>query len=241
METEDKELILSKSDYVQNTIRATIKLVPYIGSTLEQLAYGNKEERRWQRMERTLSELGKQMEKNNIPPESILKEEFEQLLRTIAPDLSESINEEKRQRFRDLLINAVAIPEGDSNWESARLAAEYINKLEGPGFEILAGLAKEDAYPGKSCTIKLDPKPRILSKLNKTKLDQMLQQVGNTGNINDDKFHYFLKYESVVIEEWLNRLAGLGLIDGRISQRRWIDVMLTNKGSFLIHWAIASK
>ena len=243
MQIENKELVLSNSEYTRNAIRAVVKGLPWIGSSLEQLIYGNIDERRWQRIERTLVELDEQMKKNNIPPESIQKEEFGQLLRMIAPNLSESVNEEKRQRFRDLLINAVTIPEGDSDWESARLAAEYINKLEGPGFEILAMLAKGDAYEDRFCTVDRDPKPRILSSSNRNELNNMLQQVGHVGNINNDKFYYPLKYEWAVVEEWLSRLVELQLIEGRMhhQKHRWVNVLLTAKGSFLVHWVIASE
>ena len=229
MQTENRELIPSNSDYKRNAIRAVVKGLPWIGSSLEQLIYGNIDERRWQRMERTLGELDERMKKNNIPPESIQKEEFGQLLRMITPNLSEAVNEEKRQRFRDLLINAVTIPEGDSNWESARLAAEYINKLEGPGFKILAGLAKKSAYRGEVCTVYQDPDPRLIK--------------GSRPEGPEGEHYYPLKYEWAVVEEWLSRLIKLQLINGHFNNQKhtWINVLLTSRGSFLVRWVIASK
>src|SRR5437870_1643655 len=115
-----------------NWVRAGVKLVPYIGDALDELIYGRIDEARWQRCERTLGELAEMMKQRQIPPSAIKKEAFGELLEIVAPAASRAMSEEKRRLLRDLLLNAVTLPEGHTAWESARLAARLIAGLEVP-------------------------------------------------------------------------------------------------------------
>ena len=70
-----------------------------------------------------------------------MNEQFTSLLESVAPELSRSLNEGKRQRFRDLLTNAAELPEESDEWEEAALASRLLKQMETPALAILAGIA----------------------------------------------------------------------------------------------------
>ena len=80
------------------------------------------------------------MEQRGIPHGTVEKEEFGELLEIVAPAAARAKNEEKRCMLRDLLLNAVTLEEGASEWESAKLAAELISDLEPAALTLLGKL-----------------------------------------------------------------------------------------------------
>ena len=226
------EIAINRTDYAQNVLRAAIKGLPWIGASLEQLAYGNVDERRWRRMERTLSEVGEEMKRRNIPPDFVLKEDFGQLLRQIASSASESTNEDKRKRFRDLLVNSVTLPEGDPQWESSRLAATYLEQLEGPAFSILAAIAAENAFDGSANKVSIFRHPE----------PQVSQLAGvSASDYDNDVVYRALGYEWAVVQSWTEKLFELKLIRSGTSagEKGFGNIQLTTKGSFLVRWTIS--
>ncbi len=226
------EIALNMTAYAQNVLRAAIKGLPWIGTSLEQLVYGNVDERRWRRMERTLSEVGEEMKRRNIPPDFVLKEDFEQLLRQVASSASESTNEDKRKRFRDLLVNSVTLPEGDPQWESSRLAATYLEQLEGPAFSILAAIAAENAFDDSANKVSISrhPEPQV-SRLSGQ----------NASDYDTDVVYHALGYEWAVVQSWMEKLLELKLISFGTSAgaKGFGQIQLTVKGSFLVRWTIS--
>ena len=71
---------LSTAERKTNAIRAGMKLVPYIGSTLEKLIFGKLDELRWKRLEHTLTELANQMKRSGVEASTIDSEQFANLL-----------------------------------------------------------------------------------------------------------------------------------------------------------------
>ena len=50
-----------------NWMRASVKAIPYLGPTLDEIIYGRVEEARWSRVEQSLCELGELMKQQGIP------------------------------------------------------------------------------------------------------------------------------------------------------------------------------
>jgi hypothetical protein len=234
MMANDESVALAKRDYLANTGRAILKSIPYIGEGLEQLFFGLDDERRFRRVERTLSELGEQMEQRGIPKDAVQSDGFAEMLDTVVPPLSASASEEKRQRFRDLLLNAVQIPEGDRDWESAKLAADYLSKVDAPGLAILAAVARGSAFEqtGRQATIMPTPEPQVYTKPIESTLDYVNAELDCA-----------LRYEWGVIDEWVQRLVDFGLLKAVYDEnaRVWIRVRLTARGELLVQWAMEDK
>jgi hypothetical protein len=127
-------------DRNKNAVRAGLHLIPYIGQTLDRLIFGNLEELRWRRVEATLRELADTMKVRNIPAEAVATEHFVNLLEKIAPALGRATHEDKRQRFRDLLLNATQIHDSDWQWQEADLAARLLTVIEAPGLALIASI-----------------------------------------------------------------------------------------------------
>ena len=226
----EKENSLSTTDHVGNVIRAGIKGVPWIGSTLDQLLFGVGDELRWKRIESTLKELGEKMEERQIPPESILNSDFEDLLRRVSGELGQSTNEDKRKRFRDLLLNVAPIPSGDNEWESARLASELLKQIDAPGLAIMAAAASEGAFVDseKKIAILRYPKPQVWP-----------ENITNTNGYDQKEVYKLIPYDWAVIEVWLLKLHDLKLISGQMGMNKaWTNFMLTTRGTFLSQWTI---
>jgi hypothetical protein len=128
-----------------NWARAGVKVIPYVGEALDELVFGRLDEVRWNRLEQSIRELGEIMKEREIPADEVQKEEFGRLLEEVAPSIASTTSDEKRRFLRDLLVNAVSLPAKDPKWESARVAADMIAKLEDPALELLAAFVRLDA------------------------------------------------------------------------------------------------
>lgn len=128
-----------------NWRRAAVKLLPHVGSALDELLFGRLNDSRWTRLETTLKELGEMMEARQIPPENALSEDFGGLLETTGPIIGRTTSEKKRSMLRDLLLNAVSLPPTDPKWESARMAGDLLSALEPPSLAIVAALHQLNA------------------------------------------------------------------------------------------------
>ena len=139
-ETNDSSTVLSSTSIEgsgPNWRRAVVKLLPYIGSALDELIFGGLDNSRWVRLETTLKELGEMMEARQIPPENAQSEDFGGLMEATGPAIGRTTSEDKRSLLRDLLLNAAALPPSDPEWESARMAGELLSALEPPSLSII--------------------------------------------------------------------------------------------------------
>ena len=241
-ENESKPVQLTRQDRNRNAIRAGLKLTP-VGQAFEQLVYGKLDEARWKRLEDTLAELRDMMKDRNIPDKEIEKEEFTNLFTDVVPLIREATNEDKRRRLRSLLLNAVKIPEGDKEWESARLAAVWLQEIDGPGLEVLAGLvwATDMIQPVSGdppdCLIMLEsePEPRFAFRDSDNKEFESQRTQGASAS--------FIRYDWPVIEESVGKLIELRLITGKSTLGGWRfnNVELTHRGKFLVRWVLRDE
>ena len=116
------EAKLTSGDYAHNVLQAAIQAVPYIGGSLSQFIFGPLTELRFKRIEQTLTEVAEALEIKGVVS-SVANEDFAALLESVLPDLGRSTNEERRQRYRDLLIKSAQLQHGSVLWQDATLGA----------------------------------------------------------------------------------------------------------------------
>ncbi len=216
---------LTVRDYSINAFQAMLKGIPYVGASLDQFIFGPLTELRVRRIERTLAEIAAHYGPN-VSPDLLAKEEFVNLLESVTPALSRATNEDKRQRFRDLLINSAQLSPGAEKWDEASFAADLLQAIEPPGLAILAAMARcEKAYP-----LTLTPRP--------------VPQVYEGEDFNYEKPQgpqYAIHYEWIVVEEWARRLREMRLIsfDNEDVRGGFGGAQFSALGRFLIQWAVA--
>ena len=165
--------------------------------------------------------VGEESAKNAV------NENFVNLLEKVSPELSRAADEEKRQRFRDLLINAAELPEGSSEWGDAALAAELLREIDSPGLVILAAFAQLDE--GETALLTAYPVPQLLRGVEPRDFDP-----DNPG----EPQHVF-PYDWIVVDYWYGRLADLRLvIRGAHGRDTHQHVCLFDLGKFLVKWIL---
>lgn len=220
-----EDLDLSPKDHAVNATRAILKAVPWVGSSLEQFMFGPLTELRMRRIEKTLTEIGQTLKRENIPP-SVDNEDFANLLEVVAPALSKATNEDRRQRFRDLLLNASQTRAGDASWEEAKLASDLLSKIDPPGLAILAAIARSASQSFLS--LMSLPKPQVFEGAFDPRHPQL---------------HHELGYEWPVVEEWARRIRTMRLIDWgeHMASVGYGRVQLTDLGKLLVRWIVRDR
>ena len=132
--TDTEEPKLSGKDKGLIALQGTLMAVPYLGSSLQHFIFGPLTEMRFQRIEKTLSEVASRLGAEKAG--AAVNEHFSTLLESVLPELSRAVDDDKRQRFRDLLTNAGQLPEDSGAWEEAALSARLLNEIETPGLAI---------------------------------------------------------------------------------------------------------
>ncbi len=145
------------ADVVQNSAQALLKGIPVIGESLSQFIFGPLQDIRWNRLERTLGEIGEGVKKGG----RVDTEEFVALLEQVGPRVAREASERRRRFFRDLLINATAVPSGSPKWADANLASDMIAAIDPPGLAILAGVS---SFPrNDNANMSADPSPHLFN------------------------------------------------------------------------------
>jgi len=207
---------------------ALLSSVPWVGPALAKFTFGVLTEWRFNRIEKTLAEV---MEKvGEDVAKAAVNENFVNLIETISPELSRAVDEEKRQRFRDLLINAAKLPENSSEWGTAALAAELLKEIDTPGLVILAAMAQLEE--GETAILTAFPVPQLLRGVKGRDFDPD----------NPGKPQHAFPYEWNVIEYWYRRLADLRLvIRGSHGRDTYNDTCLNTLGKFLMKWVLREE
>lgn len=224
---------LSRNDHLVNAGQAIIKGIPYLGGSLEQFIFGPLNELRMRRFEYTLTEIAENLRERNCPI-YVENEYFVNLLESIAPSLSRSLNEERRKCFKNLLLNVAQTQLEDSTWEEAKLASHLLDTIDGPGLAILAAI-----YKHESDAVYL-----------------FQESPPNNLNIISD-----MQYEWTVIKEWAIRLKEMRIIIYEKASEILEDnnpgpdpptkepydeqeikiVFLTDLGKLLVRWVISDN
>jgi len=220
--SDEPELELSKEDKNRIALEGALMAVPYVGSSLVHFITGPLIERRFKRIENTLHEVTTGL--GDVKSLAAVNENFANLLETVIPDLSRAVEDEKRQRFRDLLSNAVELPEGSTEWEEAALAAALLRDIGTPGLAILAALSKLD--DGETATLTSSP------------VSQLVRGAFDYDNPGEPQ--QVIPYQWPVVEYWArwlreNRLIRYASHDARGG---FGDVAVAELGTFLLRWVL---
>ena len=151
--SDEPEETLSGKEKTMIGVQGVLLAVPYLGSSLNHFLSGPRNDLQLKRIEKTLAEVAAQVGEEKS--KAAANENFANLLETVLPDLSRAVEDEKRQRFRDLLSNAAELPEGSTEWEEAALAAALLRDIDTPGLAILAAVANLDE--GETATLTSKP------------------------------------------------------------------------------------
>lgn len=137
---------LNTKDYLDLAVEAGIGSIPYIGSTLQTLYFGSKNEIRLKRLEQFYTDLVKQLEsiKNKIPQIENRDRERSQLLGII-----ESINDEietakaqrKKDYYRNLFKNCI-LKINNVNWDEEEYFVEVLKQLNTVDLQVIEFLNK---------------------------------------------------------------------------------------------------
>lgn len=221
MEQFQKEPSLKPLDLSLNAFQAILKSIPYFGSSLEQFIFGPLNELRMRRIEATLREVAEILRQKEISNYYVDSEEFVNLLESVAPSLSRSTNENRRQRFRDLLLNAAQISPEDPQWDEATLASKILENIDDPGLVILAAMGR-------------------IKTRNKV---YRLETGRGTCQVVGDRKKEELPYDWPIVQECALRLRDMRLIEtppgSRFKGSERIE--LTPLGELLIRWTLGDE
>ncbi len=213
---------LTHGDLAQNTAQAILKAIPVIGESLSQFIFGPLQDIRWRRLEQTLGEIGKAVKEGG----RVDSEEFIALLEQVGPRVARETSERRRQFFRDLLINATAVPPGSPKWADANLVSDMIASIDPPGLAILAGVSR---FPrNDNAKMSSDPSPHVFN--------------GRTPQGQQPVESYALDYGWEVLAEWVWRLKEKRLLGlGSVSGQSFGALQLSELGEFVVKWGTAKE
>lgn len=238
MERKNDVVKLTATDHMVNSIQACLLGIPVIGASLERLCFGGVAELRMKRVEKTLREIGETLKRMEATPTIEDNEDFANLLETVLPPLSRATTEGRRERFRDLLVNAAQCPPGDPRWADAKLAAEDLEKIDDPGLAIIAGLQRLNPRGNRPCSIivKSTP-PTIVHEGNLQKVQNFIRE---NEEIDPRCPHIELGYSPTVTRLWIKKLDEMELTAFSTSKHDEPTGGLTDRGLILVEWTITA-
>ncbi len=222
MSSENKNISLSKKDELVNASQALVKSIPWIGAALDQVIFGRLSELRLRRIELTLQEIANKIQdsKNYVDTE-----EFANLLENVTPALVRATGDKKRERLRDLLLNAATHDPQHSEWAASKLAAELIEDLDEPALLAISRLATFD-FKNKVDFVSL-PSPQFVYAeiFDWDKPEQITSAI---------------QYEWPILEEWMRRLREKRIVTFGSHDARggFGNIQFTALGNTLIKWII---
>jgi len=166
---------------------------------------------------------------------AVNSEEFVGLLEDLLPKIARATNEDVRQRFRDLLLNAATLPAGSPEWQGAELAGELLGEIDAPGLAILAALGR--CPEAAKIDFAKSPVPNV--SLVSSPVPQLV--LGDFDYANPGEVQFAIGYDWSVVEEWTHRLREKRLLHYHSSHARggFGNIYLSTLGQFLVRWALA--
>jgi hypothetical protein len=181
-------------------------------------------ELRFKRIEKTLSEVATALQADGVAS-MMSSEDFATLLESVLPEISRSTNEDRRERYRDLLIKSARLEPGSDLRQDASLYAGLLREIDPPGLTVLGALTKS---PSERNSIFSKPSSRLY--------------IGLVDFSAPEGDFILLPYAWILIEEWVwglkeKRLPGFDSVDARGG---FGSVYLTALGKFFIEWVTRS-
>jgi hypothetical protein len=216
---------IAATDHARNVGRALVRGLPYVGSALEQLLFGLADEIRWRRLEAVLTEFSDHLKRAGATAPTA--EEFATLFERVAPSLAREPSPDRRERFRDLLLQAATIPTNAPAWSDVDLAATLLIETAAPGLAIIAAVARSKFSQPSLVAL---PAPQLVDEL------FFLWENPVLGG-------ELVPYEWPVVEEWARRLKERRLLAYQSHDARggFGRVSLTSLGNHLVRWSLSSS
>jgi len=218
---------LTMGDIFVSVVRGGLRAIPVFGDAADEVTFGALEELRRKRLETTLNEVADRV--RALHGLGIkFSEAFANLVESSALALSRAVREEKRARFRDLLINAAPLPPGDAAWEETMMVSRLLGQIDAPGLAVLAAISKS---PTNRSTVTAQPSVRVYDA--DTSVPEILERPEEMGVYHEIPFAW------PVVEEWMHRLGGMRLLGYQSSDARggFGSVYLRDLGLMLVRWA----
>ena len=157
-----------------------------------------------------------------VRPEEAASDKYADLLESVARPIGDATAPDKRAQFRDL-VNGARVAPRDRDWESARVAGALIEKVDPPGFAILALFTAASETGAIGFSIEPMSEARVLAPATK---------------IGSSDTSYPLHYDWAVIELSVGQLRELNLIwTGDTQHEGWSSVQLTARRAAPCEWA----
>lgn len=133
--------IVTNEDRNISALKSGLKLIPGVGDSISQFVFGRQEEAESRRLRDSVQEIADMVREQGRQGEVKDTEEWANLFTEAGPSVGKATNEDKRQRFRDLLFNSLFIPPGDPMWEESMYCLDQLKEIDPVGLYILAAVA----------------------------------------------------------------------------------------------------
>lgn len=116
-------------DKFELAVNAGLQAIPYVGGPLATLYFGHKQEKRFERIEKTLEEVAKELEGVSVAK---IEEHNQDELMSLIDELTDKIENEhleyKRKLYKDYFKNILKTPT-NGNYEERKLFLEVLEKI----------------------------------------------------------------------------------------------------------------
>lgn len=121
--------MISNKEKFELAVNAGLQAIPYVGGPLATLYFGYKQEQRFNRIEQTLKEIGKELEGKNLPSiEYHNKEELMALIEELTDKIENEYMEYKRQLYKRYFKNILITPT-NGNYEERKLFLTVLSQI----------------------------------------------------------------------------------------------------------------
>ena len=120
---------MNNKEKFELAVNAGLQAIPYIGGPLATLYFGYKQEKRFNRIEQTLKEIGKELEGQELPNiEFHNKEELMALIEELTDKIENEYMEYKRQLYKRYFKNILITPT-NGNYEERKLFLTVLSQI----------------------------------------------------------------------------------------------------------------
>ena len=188
MSDESRDLVTNKDRNV-SAIKAALKLIPGgVGEAMIQFYWGKGEEARQRRLDETIEAIAAKLAADGESSKIDGNEDFGNFFSKAAGPIANATNEDKRQRFRDLLYNSMLLPPGEAGWEDSMHCLELLQKIDPVGLYCLARIARAEQN-GESVAVARFTGTAQWVTIPRSKLQQNQPSVTQEGKFEDFQYN----------------------------------------------------
>lgn len=114
---------------IELVVNAGLQAIPYVGAPLASLYFGNKQEKRFERIEKTLKEVAEDLKNINLPSiESHNEDELLSLIDELTDKIENEHLESKRVLYKQYFENILKSPT-NGNYEERKLYLDVLERI----------------------------------------------------------------------------------------------------------------